>query len=325
MASQFNKMYAAMVNEIPARMFNNVIKRSPTLTMLTRKEKKWDSGGDTIQPAITYQFATNAGSYRGYDPLDISPQQTLTDAEFRRKQNYASIVYNGYETASSRGKNAIIKMMDVAMTDAENAIFNNMATQIFADGTGNGGKDILGLAAAIDDGTGTAIYAGIDRSSNTFWRAGVTPVGGNLSMTHLTTAFVSASRGGVTNSPDFIVCGLTAWLAINTLARNRFQEHAPVNNAGKMFANLGFPMINFMGVPVVYDEYCPTGVAYMLNSETVQLWSDPVVNMKPTELVKPANMDALIGQILWTGELICTEPRANWKLTGITGADTTTP
>lgn len=325
MASSFNKYYASWVNEIPSRMFNNVIKRSPTLTMLTRKEKKWDSGGDTIQPAITYAFASNAGSYRGYDPLDITPQQTLTDAEFRRKQNYASIVYNGYETASSRGKNAIFKMAEVAMTDAENAIFNNMATQIFSNGTGNGGKDILGLDAAIDDGTGTAVYGGIDRSTNTFWKAGLTAVAGNLSMAQLTTAFVTASRGGVTNSPDFIVCGLNAWLAINTLCRTKFLEHAMTSNAGKMFGNLGFPMINFMGIPVVYDEYCPTGTAYMLNSETVQLWSDPVINMKPSELVKPPNMDALIGQIFWSGELICTEPRANWKLTGITGADTTTP
>lgn len=292
MASQFNKYYASWVNEIPSRLFNNVIKRSPTLTMLTRKEKKWDSGGDTIQPAITYAFATNAGSYRGYDTLDITPQQTVTDAEFRRKQNYASIVYNGYETASSRGPNAIFKMAEIAMTDAENAIFNNMATQVFSDGTGNGGKDILGLAAAIDDGTGTSIYGGIDRTTNAFWRSIVTPSGGALSMSEMTTTWIQASRGGPANSPDFFVAGLTAWQVVNTLVRNRYETHSLTSAASKMFGNLGFPVINFMGVPVVYDEYCPTDTLYMINSETVQLWSDPVINMKPSELVKPPNMDA---------------------------------
>lgn len=325
MASSFDKYYASWVNEIPKQMYDNIAKRSPTMTMLMRKEQKWDSGGDTIQPAISYAFATNAGSYRGYDTLDITPQQTLTDAQFARKQYYASIVYNGYETASSRGQNAILKMADVAMSDAEAAMFNNMATDVFGLGTSNSGKVLLGLDAAIDDGTGTAIYAGIDRTSNTWWKSIKTAVSGNLSMTQLTNAYVSASRGGMQNSPDFMVAGLTAWNAVNTLMRNRFQEHAGINNAGKMFGNLGFPYINFMGVPVVYDEYCPTGTLYMLNSETVQLWSDPVINFKPTELVKPANMDAKIGQILWTGELVCTQPRANAKLTGITGADTTTP
>lgn len=318
MASSFNKYYASWVNEIPAQMYDNISKRSPTFKMLMSKEKKWNSGGDTIQPPISYAFATNAGSYRGYDTMDITPQQTLTDAEFRRKQYYASIVYNGYETASSRGKNAIIDMVDLAMTDAEKAMFNNMATDLFSAGTGNGGKALLGLDAAIDDGTNTAVYAGIDRTTNTWWKSQYNGAVGALTDATLTNYYVLASRGGMQNSPDFMVAGITAWNAVNKVVSAKYQTHSPVNNAGKMFANLGFPFINFMGVPVVYDEYCPADVLYMLNSETIQLWSDPVINFKPTELVKPANMDAKIGQILWTGELVCTEPRANVKLKGIT-------
>lgn len=325
MASSFNKYYASWHNEIPKKMHDNIVKRSPTMLMLTRKEKKWSSGSDTIQPHIKYVQATNSGSYRGYDTLDITPQQTRTDAEFRRKQLYASIVYNGYEVASSRGENAVFDMAEIAMQDAEDALYDKFATQIFSNGTGNGGKDILGLAAAIDDGTNVAIYGGIDRTSQVWWKSVYNNAIGTLSMDELTQAFVQASRGGMQNSPDFIVAGFTAWNAVNTLCRNRFQEHAGTNNAAKMFANLGFPYINFMGVPVVYDEYCPTAELYMLNSETVQLWSDPVINFKPTELVKPANMDAKIGQILWSGELICTEPRANVHFKGITGADLTTP
>lgn len=325
MASSFDKYFASWVNEIPKKMYDNIVKRSPTFTMLMRKEKTWNQGGDTIQPHIKYQQATNAGSYKGYDTLDITPQQTRTDAMFFRKQNYASIVFNGYEVASSRGKNAIFDMAEVAMQDAEDTMFDKMATQIFSDGTGNGGKDILGLEAAIDDGTGVAIYGGIDRTTNTWWKAQQLSAAGTLSMSELTEKYVQCSRGGMQNSPDFMVAGFTAWNAVNTLCRNRFQEHSMTSNAGKMFANLGFPFINFMGVPVVYDEYCPTGTLYMINSETLQLWSDPVINFKPTEMVKPANMDAKIGQILWSGELVCTEPRANAKIEGITGADTTTP
>lgn len=326
MASSFDKYYASWVNEIPSKMYDNISKRSPGLRMAMKNSKSWSNGGDTIQPAIEYAFASNSGSYRGYDTLDITPQQTLTDAQFLRKQYYASIVYNGYEVASSRGKNAIFEMAEVAMKGAETAMFNNMATDFYGTGTGNGGKALLGLDAAIDDGTGTAIYGGIDRTGNTFWRAYKQAAVGNLSMAQLTTAWASASRGGPTNSPDFGVAGLTAWLAINTLCRNRFQEHAIAEtDAVKLVGKLGFPVVYFMGIPIVYDEYCPTGTLYLLNSDTVQLWSDPQINFKPTELVKPANMDAKIGQILWTGELICTEPRANAKLTGITGADTTTP
>lgn len=317
MASHFDKYYASWVNEIPRKMYDNISRRSPTMKMLMNKEKKWDSGGDTIQPAIEYAYASNAGSYRGYDTLNIEPQQTVTDAEFRRKQTYASIVYNGYEVASSRGKNAIFKMSEIAMNGAETALFNIMATQIFSDGSGNGGKDILGLAAAIDDGTNVASYGGIDRTTNTWWKAQYNGNVGPLTNDILTQYYVAASRGGLQNSPDFIVAGFTAWQAVNKVVASRYETHSTVNDAGKMFANLGFPYINFMGVPVVYDEYCPANDLYMLNSETIQLWTDPDINFKPSELVKPPNMDAKIGQIFWSGELICTQPRANVHLKGV--------
>jgi hypothetical protein len=35
-------------------------------------------------------------------------------------------------------------------------------------------------------------------------------------------------------------------------------------------------------------------------------------------MVKPANMDARVGQIFWAGELICNEPRANGKIENLT-------
>lgn len=316
MPTSFNKYFASWKDEIPKKMFDNIVKRSPTFAFLTQNKKQWDEGGDTIRPHIKYQQATNAGSFRGYDTLDITPQQTRTDAEFRLKQLYASIVFNGYEEASDKGENAVFKMAEIAMKDAEDALFNLFATQLFQDGTGNGGKDILGLAAAIDDGTNVAIYGGIDRTSATWWKSQYNGSVGALTDAILTQYFVQASRGGMKNSPDFMVAGLQAWQAVNKVVSAKYQTHSITSNATKMIGALGFPVIEFMGVPVVYDEYCPTAELYMLNSETIQWWNKKFA--KPSEMVKPANMDAQIGQLFTYGELICTEPRANVHLKGIT-------
>jgi hypothetical protein len=317
MTTSFNKYYASWKNEIPKKMFDNISKRSPTMMMLLGKKKDWSEGGDTIQPHLKYAHATNAGSYRGYDSLDITPQQTRTDAEFRMKQLYASLVYNGYEVAASKGPNAIFSMAEIAMKDAEDAMFNILATQVFSDGTGNGGKDLLGLAAAIDDGTNVANYAGIDRTTAAWWKSVYNGSVGAITLAKLRSPFRQASRGGMKNSPDYMVAGGDAWDFISSLTDSTLQHNIPVNNVGKMFANMGFPFVNLFGVPLVYDEYCPADELYMLNSETTRLWVKPGLNMTPTEVVKPANMDARIGQILFGGELICTEPRANVHLKGI--------
>lgn len=318
MATSFNKYFASWLDLIPKKMYDNISRRSPTMAMLLKGKKTWDEGGDTIRPHIKYQHATNAGSYRGYDTLDITPQQTRTDGEFRMKQLYASIVFNGYESAASSGELAIFKMADIAMKDAEDALYNLMAQQIFSDGTGNAGKDLLGLAAAIDDGTNVAIYGGIDRTTATWWKSQYTNAVGAVTMDKLRRPYMLASRGGMQNSPDFMVAGLDAWDFVNALTDTKLEYTVPVNNAGKMFANMGFPFINVFGVPLVYDEYCPAADLYMLNSETIQFWNKPGMFAKPTELVKPANMDAKIGQLLTFGELICEEPRANVHLKGIT-------
>ena len=318
MASSFNKYFASWKDEIPKKMYDNVIKRSPVLTMTLGKSVNWNQGGDTIRPHIKYTQAGNAGSYRGYDTLNITPQQTRTDAEFRMKQNYASIVFNGYEEAASNGPNAVFDMAQIAMKDAEDALTDLLSTQIFGNGTGNGGKDILGLAAAIDDGTGTAIYGGIDRSTNTWWKSQFNGTTGTIDLPKLRSMFIACSRGGMQNSPDYMVAGLAAWNAISTITDTKLMYDMPVNNAGKMFGNLGFPYINIFGVPLVYDEYCPSNELYMLNSETIKMWVKPGMNFKATEVVKPADMDAYIGQILFFGELICTEPRANGHMKGIT-------
>lgn len=317
MASSFNKYFASWKDHIPKKMYDSIAKRSPTLAMLMKNKKEWDQGGDTIRPHIKYAHSTAVGSYQGYDTLDITPQSTRTDAEFRMKQLYASIIFNGYEEAASRGENAVFKMAEIAMKDAEDALTNALSTQIFGDGTGNSGKNLLGLAAAIDDGTNVATYAGINRTTYTWWKAQV-----NLSLGAVTTAklrslYTAAVRGGMKNAPDFAVAGLDAWNFIATLLDTQQRIVTETNNAGKMFANFGFPMINFMGIPIVYDEYCPADQMYLLNSETIQLWNKPGMNFKPTEMVKIPNMDAYAGQILFYGELICTEPRANGHADGI--------
>lgn len=318
MASSFDKYFASWLDLIPKKMYNNISKKSPTLMMVLKNKKEWDSGGDTIKPHIKYKEADNVGSYRGFDTMDITPQSTRTEAEFRLKQLYASIVLNGYEDACSKGELAVFKMMDIASTDAETALKDLLSRQVFSDGTGNSAKDLLGMAAAIDDGTNVATYAGINRSTYTWWKANYNGAVGALTLAKMRDAYTKCARGGMTDKPDFIVAGIDAWNFYATLVENNATLQQPMGKNAESFANQGFAQLSFMGIPVVYDEYCPAAEMYFLNSNSLQLWAKPGMTFKPTEMVKPANMDAKIGQILFYGEMICTEPRSNAHLKGIT-------
>lgn len=314
----FDKFLSSFLPLIPKKMYDNIMKSSPLMYQIMKLKKNWDSGGDTIKIHLKYKHATNVGSYQGYDTLDITPQDTRTDAEFRLKQLYASIIFNGYEDAASSGDLAIFKMAQIATEDAEAALKDLFAQLIFKDGTGNGGKDILGLKAAVDDGTSVANYGGIARGTYTWWKSQYDGAATALTVAKMQAMFLKCSRGGVENKPDFIVTDLNQFQKYLALVDGKTTIQQPLGKVGQEFANLGFTQVSFMGVPVVYDEYCPANTMYMLNSNTLQLYVKPGKDFKPTEMVKPANMDAKVGQILWAGELICSEPRANGKIENLT-------
>ena len=60
------------------------------------------------------------------------------------------------------------------MSEAKDSLKDKFCTSMYSDGTADGGKDMTGLSAMVDDGTNTAIYAGIDRSSYAWWKANYT-------------------------------------------------------------------------------------------------------------------------------------------------------
>jgi hypothetical protein len=318
MALDFDKILASRLPMIEKKMHSQIAKASPMMMQLMKLNKVWDKGGDIIQPHLKKSRSTTNGSYRGYDQFDIAPQDTRTAAKFGMKQMYGNFTISGYDEAADNGELAVFKQLEIAMTDAEEDLKDKFATALFSDGTGNSSKDILGIAAAVDDGTNVALYGGIDRATNIWWKSKYNGATGALTIAKMREMFVSCSRGGNERKPDFIVCDQTTWLYYAQLIDGKTNIQQPLGKLGEQFANLGFASLSFMGIPVVWDEYAPANTMYFLNSNTIQFWTKPGRKFTPTKLKEPIDGDFKAGQILWAGELINIEPRANGVLKAIT-------
>jgi len=59
---------------------------------------------------------------------------------------------SGLEMLQNSSKEAIIDLLDGRMQVSEARLLNRIGSDIYGDGTGNGGKNITGLAAAVPDG-----------------------------------------------------------------------------------------------------------------------------------------------------------------------------
>lgn len=277
--------------------------------MNSRGRVVMEEGGSQIIEPLVYAQNNTVGSYSGYDAIDLTPQEGISAAEYDWKQIAASIAISGIEEAKNRGTEAIIKLLNAKIMQAEESIKENLNDQLFSDGTGNGGKDFNGLANIVD-ASGTV--GGIDSSTNTWWRSYEENTATQLTAAQMATAYNTASRGN--DHPDIIVTTQTLFERYeNLLTPNvRYQD---TNKA-----NLGFQNLMFKQTPVVFDVSAPTGNMFFLNTKYLKLtgmnghWFETSDFQKGTV----AGVDARYALILAFGQLTCSNRARQAKLTAKT-------
>lgn len=101
----------------------------------------------------------------------------------------------------------------------------------------------------------------------------------------------------------------------------------PTGGAEGIVANYGYNAIYYRGVPIISDEKCTSGNLYLLNENHINLYlidHDPlfVESTKQgfgwTGWKKSQNQNAIVGQLLFAGQLVGDSPRTMSRRTGIT-------
>lgn len=273
------------------------------------------SGGNVILEEIMYNDTStnNANSYSGYELINISPDSPISAAQFSITQYADAVTMSGLEMLQNSGKEAIIDLLDGRMAVSEARLLNRIASDIYLDGTGNGGKNITGLAAAVAD-TNTNTYGGIDRSTWTFWKnvsySGVTNGGAAVSAAniqqYMTALAIQLVRGN--DKADLIVADNNYYsFYVNSL--QAIQRIASEETAGAGFASL-----KFYGGGTSADVVLDGGIGsnatashmWFLNTKYIFLRPHKDRNFVPIGGERQAiNQDAIVKLIGWAGNLTC--------------------
>ena len=268
-----------------------------------------ETGGTQIIEPLVYAQNNTVGSYSGYDAIDLTPQEGISAAEYDWKQMAASIAISGIEEAKNRGPEAIIKLLQAKIMQAEESIKENLNDMLYSDGTGNGGKDFNGLANIID-ATGTV--GGINASGNSWWASYEENTSTALTSAQMATAYNTASRGN--DHPDLIVTTQLLFEKYESLLTPnvRYQDTTK--------ANLGFQNLMFKQTPVVFDVSCPAGNMFFINSKYLKLTGMADHWFQTTDFQKGtvAGVDARYALILSFGNLTCSNRARQAKLTAKT-------
>lgn len=305
---------------------DSVTKNNALLTKLKgRGNVKTISGGNVIMQELMYNDASTitASSYSGYDVIDITPNSPISAAQFDLKQYASSVSISGFEMLQNSGKEQIIDMLEGRIQVAEAQLMNQISAGIYSDGTGNGGKDITGLQAAISTTPTSGTYGGISRANWTFWRnaafSGVTDGGAAVSSTNIQSYMnrlaVQLVRG--TDRPDMIV-------ADNNYYRFFLESLQAIQRVtSEDSAAAGFTSIKYLGAGLNCDVFLDGGIGgsipsnrmYFLNSKYIFFRPHRDRNFVPIGGDRQSvNQDAVVKLIGWAGNLTCSGAQFNGVL-----------
>lgn len=313
--SAVSDIIATTIQSRSGELADNVTQNNPLLASLKKRGNvRSFSGGNVILEEIMYNDSTtnNTNSYSGYEVLNIAPNSPISSAQFPIAQYASAITISGLEMLQNSSKEQIIDLLEGRQQISEAQIMNRIDGDLYLDGTGNSGKNLIGLAAAVPDAPTSGTYGGIDRSVWTMWQpkkySGVTDGGSAVSasniIAYMTALSLQLVRG--TDKTDLIIADNNYYsLYVNAL--QAIQRVTSENEAGAGFASL-----KFYGGGTSADVVLGGGIGthatsnhmWFLNTKYISFRPHADRNFVPIGGERQAvNQDAVVKLIGWAGNL----------------------
>ena len=296
---------ATTIEKRSRKIQDNVTKNNALLTYIKDKGNvRTFAGGSLIYEELSFAENSNAGWYSGYDMLPTAAQDVLSAAQFDIKQAAVPVTISGLDDLRNSGPEQMIDLMEQRLKVAESTMANLIAAAIYGDGTGAGGKQLVGLDAAVPVTPNTGVYGGIDRATWSFWRSKYRNAGA------LTLSTIQAAMNNMwaqlirgMDRPNLLVMDNLFWemYMASLQPQQRFTDPRT--------ANLGFPTVKFMDADVVCDGgiggFATSNTCFFLNTKFIFFRPHARRNMVPLNPSRryAINQDAEVQILAFAGNM----------------------
>lgn len=293
------------------KLADNVTENNAILYRLSEKGKMRPvSGGNVIYQELEYAENSTYKRYSGYETLDISPSDVFSAAEYNWKQAAVAVTCSGLEELQNSGRERVIDLVASRVSNGEKTMMNNIAADMYSDGTADGGKQIGGLQYLVEDtgAASTSTVGGITRGTFPFWEnyaydattdGGAAATAANI-QGYMNQVYLSISRG--TDRPDLI-------LADNAYYKLYWESLQAIQRiTNEKLGQAGFMNLKFMDADVVFDGgyngNAPTNHMYFLNTDYIHWRPHKDRNMVPLNPDRfGTNQDAVVKLIGFAGNM----------------------
>ena len=270
------------------------------------------NGGTKIVAPLLFDENDTAQSYRGYDVLDITPQEGISAAEYEWAEYAISLAISRREERINSGKEAAANLLDAKIDQGKMSFFKKFNDDLHSVRAAGDSKSIWGIEDAIKTDPTTNPVSGnfgnIDSSTaaNAYWR-NIT-LDGTQSATafdnliaRMRNMYNSCSIAGGVNDlkPDVGYTDQATFEGYEGILEDR---HRIVDNDT---ADAGFEHLRYKAMTLFFDEDATAGEMRFINSQFLYFIVDTATDFAMEPFKSPINQTAKVAHILWMGGLVC--------------------
>ncbi len=303
--------------------------------------KKYE--GSQMNFPIKYQKGVASVAFNGFDQLPTSQQPVTVNMNVYPTFVATNVALAGSDLSVNDTAMQTVKLAKTMMESRAQDAADDIGTFFQGDGTSFGGKAPMGLTGIVDDGTNLATFQGLSRATYAGLNATVTASSGTISLLKIRQLANAISDGKV--RPSMALTTYDVWAYIEQLLQT-FQRNT-YGDFSNMDAGTGYKANGLIwdGLTIFRDKKVATGIFYLLNMDFLKFyglkwWKGTPVSLKSevikgniyeynpanatkaftwTNWIEAYNQGAVNGFMILGGQLVCTAPFRNGKLTGVTG------
>lgn len=280
--------------------------------------KKQVKGGIYIAERVFSTANTTVKSIAPGGTFDTTMQQPFDVAQFPYRILVGTASFTGLEIFQNSGsKEQISDLVADELEVLEISFANEVDRQLLAgDGTGNGGLDIIGLPALVEDGTAWSTVGNIDSNANTFWRNQWIGSSGAAAANLVDDMRTMRLSTELNNKMTDLIVTTQAVREAYEASCQQILRMVPKEN--KFAADLGLPNVEYAGIPMIHDNNVLTGYMYFLNASSFRWNVGAGHDMKMGPFVSPYNQDIRTRPVILYCAPSLRDRRANGVINGIT-------
>lgn len=343
----------SLVGDAVAPNARRQIYQSNALLNRLEQRKKPYNGGRTIQQPLIWRRTGNGQWFTGTQLLNTVIPDVVQMAITTPKAFAIPMVLAWQDEKTVRGKTAIMSLAELIGEEAMASGKDIMASDIYNDGSD--AQKLTGLQYIFKDFSNAApgtlnsqTYCGITRAGRYDGTGGGTQTNNWWIHAGDNTAYTDATGGGFDPLATGAVMGTLGkmWSRIQLQAGANRTPSLILSNVGAftVYTNMGYtndrnlrPQMDAKAFEAGYDnakykravwmvdEKCPRDAnkvehIYFINEDTLRLFVHPEADFTFEPFRKPHNQMARVAYLLWLGELMCIEPRANGVFSSVSCA-----